>query len=185
MKITVKTGVICALIWIAFKLILFVTLTGEARYDVRPAVMVNILLLLLSITVGLYLQKRRDKEETNALADIKNAMSAGVPYAVIVSLFLFFYYKNIDPEFNQHQIAERSFAFEKAMNDPLEVKRIKDSNAEFEVMTKEEIIAKNLENMKATISPGSTMTLSLLAMLLLSTINSIFVTVVYRRVVFR
>lgn len=185
MKITVKTGVICALIWIAFKLILFVTLTGEARYDVRPAVMGNILLLLLSITVGLYIQKRRSKEETNALGDIKNAMGAGLVYTVIVSLFLFFYYQNIDPEFNQHQIAEHSVAFEKAVNDPETLKKIKESNAEFEVMTKEEIIAKNLDNMKATINPGSTMTLSLLGMLVLSTINSIFVTVVYRKVVFR
>jgi len=52
-------------------------------------------------------------------------------------------------------------------------------------LSKEEIFRKASANQRAIFSAGSTMTLSLLGMLLLSTINSIVVTVVYRRVLFK
>ena len=185
MKIAVKVGLLFALAWIILKLILFATLSGEMRYNVQPAILTNILFLLLAITIGLYLQKRNSTEETSALGDIKNAMSAGVPYTIIVSLFIFTYYSKIDPGYIKHQIAERSMAMEKELDDPAQLKKINASNEDFEVMTKEEILEKGKDNLKATFSAGATMTLSMLGMLVLSTINSIFVTVVYRRIVFK
>lgn len=185
MKIAVKVGILFALGWIILKLILFATLSGEMRYNVQPAILTNILFLLMSITVGLYLHKKNATEETNALGDIKNAMSAGVPYTIIVSLFIYAYYSAIDTDYIKHQISERSMAMEKELNDPEQLAKVKASNEDFEVMTKEEILVKGKENLKATFNAGATMTLSMLGMLVLSTINSIFVTVVYRKVVFK
>jgi hypothetical protein len=52
-------------------------------------------------------------------------------------------------------------------------------------MTKEEILVKAMEGPKSFYSPGSTMILSLLGMLLLTTVNAILVTVVFRRVLFK
>lgn len=184
-RITVKIGILFALIWISFKMILFATLTGEVRYNIQPSVMVNILCLLLAITVGLYLHKRSETQQSNALNDIKNGLSAGLPYTIIVAVFLYFYYDRIDPEFNKHQLAESEVMIDKTLNDPKEFQTLKASNEEFEVMTKEEIRAKLIENRKAIFSPGATMTTAMLAMLVLSTVNSIFVTVVYRRLIFR
>ncbi len=183
MKVTLKTGLIFAGIWIAMKLIFFTT--GIAGENIIPSVMLNILCLLLAISVGLYQQKKIDTESGNALRDIKNGMTAGVPYAFIVSVFLYFYYNNINPEFNQHQIAEAEMGIQKMLDDPQGLKDAKASNAEFEVMTKDEIYEQLIQGPRSFYKPSSTMTVSMLAMLLLGTMNSIFVTIVYRKIVFK
>lgn len=185
MRITVKIGIIFALLWIALKMVLFLTLQGEYRFNLKPAVLTNILFLLMAISIGLFIHKRNEKEQSNALGDIKNAMSAGVPYTLIVGIFLYFYYAKIDTEFIQHQTSEHYTALEKELNDPIQFKKLKAANEDFEVMTKEQIEQSIKDNIDASLSPGSTMTLSLLGMLILSTINSIFVTVIYRKIVFR
>lgn len=183
MKVTVLTGLSFALLWIISKMIFF--WTGMLGSDVIPSVLLNMLFLLLAISVGLFLHKRKQEEQGNALLDIKNAMSAGLPYLIVVSVFLYFYYDKIDPEFNQHQIAEAYTSIEKKLNNPKEFAEIKASNEEFEVMTKEEILTKLKENLVRNYSASFTMTVSLLGLLLLATINSIFITIIYRKLIFR
>ena len=183
MKVTVKTGLIFALVWIVFKMLFF--LTGTLQEQIVPSVMLNILCILLAISIGLYKQKRREVEHTSALHDIKNAMSAGVPYALIVSCFLYFYYSNIDPEFNEHQIADAEMGIEKMLDDSAQFEAIKITRPEFEVMGKEEIFKELIKGPRAFYKASTTMTVSILALLLLATINSILVTIVYRKIVFR
>ncbi|MFK7783847.1 MAG: DUF4199 domain-containing protein [Crocinitomicaceae bacterium] len=184
MKITVKIGLIFAAVWISLKMILFSTQSGAERYDLTLPIMANILCLLLAISVGLYLHKRKETEYTNALGDIKNALTAGVPYIVIVSVFIYFYYTKIDPEFNRHQQAEAAMQLEKMLDDPKELQALRDSNAEFEVMTVEELRESLTDNQQAMYSAQAVTTVSLLGMLILATFNSIFVTIVYRKLVF-
>ncbi len=183
MRVTVLTGLSFALLWIITKMVFF--WTGIFGSDVIPSVLLNMLFLLLAISVGLFLHKRKMQEQGNALLDIKNAMSAGLPYLIVVSVFLYFYYDKIDPEFNQHQIAEAYTNVEKKLGNPDEFAEIKASNEEFEVMTKEEILSKLKENLERNYSASFTMTVSLLGLLLLATINSIFITIIYRKLIFR
>ena len=66
MRITLKTGLIAALVWIVIKLLFF--FNGWNTQDTLPVViMINILGLLLAIAIGLYLQKKRDTEGSNTL----------------------------------------------------------------------------------------------------------------------
>lgn len=183
MKVTVLSGLIFASIWIFIKMIFF--WTGGVEYDIIPAVLINMLCLLLSVVVGLYLHKSRQEESSNALSDIKNGMTAAVPYAVIVSIFIFFYYSSIHPEYNEHQISEAHMGIQKLLDTPEGLQSVRDSNPEFEVLTKEEIYKKLKQGPEGFYNPSSTMTLSMLALLLLGTLNSIFVTIIYRKVVFR
>ena len=183
MKITVKVGIIFALVWILIKMIFF--WTGMLEYNVVPSVMINILLLLASIAVGLYLQKRRATSSNNALHDIKNGMTAGVPYIVLVCLFLFTYYNKIDPAFNEHQIAEAHAGIQKLMDSPEGFKELQESNAEFEVMSRDEIFENLKKGPEGFYNAKSTTVVALLAMLLLATLNSIFITIVMRKVIFK
>lgn len=163
---------------------MFATLTGAARYDLTPAILTNILFLLSAISFGLFFHKRKETESNNALGDIKNGLSAGLPYTVIVSVFLYFYYTKIDPEFNRHQRSEAAMQLEKLLNDPEEFAKMKASNADFEVMSKEQIRDSIITNQEAMYSPQAVTTIGLLGMLLLATVNSIFVTIVFRRLIF-
>lgn len=185
MRITIKIGLLFAAIWISIKLLLFVMMTGAARYDMTFAIMTNILCLLMSISIGLYLHKRKDTEGSSALGDIKSAMSAGVPYILIVSVFLYLYYTRIDPEYNQHQRSEAAMQLEKLLDDPQDLAKMRKSNAEFEVMSVEQIRESIVSNQEAMYSPQAVTTISLLGMLILATFNSIFVTIVFRKLVFR
>lgn len=185
MKVTVKFGLLFAAIWIGFKLVLFSTVTGADRYNLQPAILTNILCLLLAISVGLYFHKRTATEQSTALGDIKNGLAAGMVYTMIVTVFLYFYYTKIDPEYNQHQRSEAAMQLEKILNDPAEFKKMKASNGDFEVMSKDEIRASIITNQEAMYSPQAVTTIGLLGMLLLATVNSIFITVVMRRIIFR
>jgi hypothetical protein len=183
MRITVKTGLITAAAWILIKLISFYT--GITGSSVVPLVMLNILGVLLAISIGLFLHKRKVGDDSNLLTDIKNGMSAGVPYALIVSVFLYIYYSKIDPEYNQHRIAEFETGLLKELNDPILFQKLKDSNPEFEVKTKDEIYDSIMQGPKSFFKASSTMAISMLSLLLLATLNSIFVAIVYRRFIFR
>lgn len=183
MKITLKTGLIFAGVWISIKMIFF--LTGAFGTNIVPSVMLNILCILLAISVGLYKQKKSEEEAGSLLQDIKNGMTAGVPYALIVSVFMYFFYTTIDPGFNQHQIAEAEAQIEKNLEDPKTFAQIKSSNPDFEVMTKDQIRDLMVQSPRAVFKASTTMTISMLALLLLGTMNSIFVALVYRKIVFK
>lgn len=183
MRITVKTGIIAAAIWILLKLSFFyLDLFPDT---IVPAVLLNILGLLLAISIGLFLQKRRDVDETNAMYDIKNAMSAGLPYVLMVTVFIYFFYSKINPEYYAHQVAENEIAIEKMVNDPVELQKFKETQADAEVMTKEEIEKKLKESNRQGASAGFTATLSTLSLLILAMIYSILVTVIYRQILFK
>ena len=185
MRVTVKIGLLFAAIWIGIKMVLFATQVGASRYDLTIPIMANILCLLLAISVGLYLHKTKETEYTNALGDIKNGLSAGVPYIVVVSIFLYFYYTKIDPEYNQHQRSEAAMQLEKLLDNPDDLQKMRDSNAEFEVMSVEEIRESIVSNQEAMYSPQAVTTISLLGMLVLATFNSIFITIILRKLIFR
>ena len=183
MRGTVKAGLGCALIWILVKMTFF--WTGSLNYNIVPPVLLNMLCLIIAISLGLYLHKRQETEVGNALNDKKNGMTAAVPYILVVSIFIYFYYNNIDPEYNQHQLSEAYTEIQKLLNTPEGLSNIREQNPEFEVLTKEEIFKKLKQGPDGFYSPTSTMTLSMLGLLVLGTMNSIFITVIYRKVVFR
>jgi hypothetical protein len=112
-------------------------------------------------------------------------MSAGVPYVLMVSIFIYFFYAKINPEYYQHQIAENEIAIEKMVNDPIALEKFKSQQADAEVMTKQQIEKKLKQSNKQGASAGFTATLSTLALLILATLYSLLVTIIYRRIVFR
>ncbi len=186
MKPTVKYGIIFAFAWIIVKLsFLQLGWTSENHYFV--AACLNILGLLLAIAFGLWKNKEQQPigEESNALQDIKNAMTSAVVYSVIVSLFIFIYYSSIDDSFFNQKIQEVSTQLQDVISDPQKLKELKSSNQEFEVMTVQEIYDKQMENPKLLFSPKFITTLSLLGLIFMSTLYSILVTIIYRKIIFK
>lgn len=183
MKVTVLTGIISAVVWIIIKMIFFYTM--PVGYNIVPLVLINMFCLLAAISIGLYIVKARATEQSNALSDIKNGMTSGVPYAVIVAGFLYFYYAQIHPEYNEHQLSEAEYTLKKEMDKPGELAKIKNKNPDFEVLSKDEIFEKIMSGYRSSLNPRATFTLSLLGMVLMSALNSIFVTIIFRRVIFK
>lgn len=178
MKFPTKIGIAAALLWIAIKLTAW--FLSISLYDIKNFVFINMFLLTASIAVGLYFVKLKESE-SNLLNDIKNGMLAGVPYTVIVSLFLYFYYEKIYPEFNQSKVYE----IEIKLKDPKTIKDIQRSNPGMQNKSASEIRHEVISNTKSIYNAKFTMLVALLALMLYSTINSLLIAVIYRKVVFR
>lgn len=182
MRIAVKTGLFFALGWILVKMSMYSFGMMDSQI---PGAMINILFLLLAISTGLYLTKLRSKEPNNALGDIKDSMTAGLPYTLIVSIFLYFFYGNIDREFTDHKINERITAIEKQLSEPGEWEQFKKDNSDFETYSKEQFLKEETEKIEAANAPRSIFVMALLGGLMLGTFYSILVTAIMRRIVFR
>ena len=185
MRVGVKTGIIAALSWIAFRLSAHYLGFFVDTPVPQTTVLLNIFGLIVAISVGLYLEKRKLTEESNALFDMKNAMSAGVPYVILVSIFIYFFYHKINPECYAHQVAENDLAIERMVNDPVQFEQFKREHEDAEVMTKEQIENKLKESNRQGASAGFTATLTVLAMIVLATLYSLLITIIMRKVVFR
>jgi predicted glutamine amidotransferase len=98
-----------------------------------------------------------------------------------VSFFLFFYYKDIDPSFNQQKLAQ----IESQMDSPSEIAQIRKSNQALENKTDQEIRTLAKQNMSLMYNPQFTLSVSLLALLVYSTLNSLLIAVIYRKIVFK
>lgn len=184
MRITVKMGFLFALGWMLVKMILH--LTGIGYPSVSLAIFINMFFLLAAICVGLFLHKKQEGfTQGNALSDIKAAMQSAIPYAMLVSLFLYLYYNKINPEFIQKQIADAEMTIDKSLRDPKQLQLIRNEQEAFEVMSVEAIRAELVKGPRGFYSAGATAIIGLLGMTLLGTVYSIFVTIIYRRVLFR
>ncbi len=186
MRISLKISILFVIIWFIGKMSFFYLQLFQDEAGVKVQVMWNILCLLMGMTIGTWIEKRRElASENSALNDIKNTMGSGIVYTVLVSFLIYLYYAKIDPGYNERQLAIAEASVNKMLDDPKEMAKIKKNNPDLESLTREEIYEKAIANQKAMFSPGSTMTISLLGMLLLSTVNAIILTVIFRRVLFK
>ena len=178
MRLPLKVGLLAAAIWISIKLAAFYL--SFSLDELRPFVFINMFILTTAIVISLYLIKK-EETESNLLNDVKNGMLAGVPYAVIVSIFLYFYYQKIYPAFNEGKMNEISMK----LSDPEIIKEIKRENPDMENKSVEEIKRDILAKTKMVYNPQFTMLVSMLSLLLYATLNSIVITLIFRRIVFR
>lgn len=185
MKPTIKYGMIFALCWVIIKLsFLQFGLNSEEHFFITACL--NILGLLLAIVFGLKKFIDTDVEtDSNALRDIKNAMTSAVIYTMVVTIFMYIYYTWIDQSFFDYKIQDVERQLTEVISDPQKLKELKESNQSFEVMTAGEIFDKQMENPKLFFSPKFITTLSILGMLFLSMVYSIIVTIIFRKLFYK
>jgi hypothetical protein len=178
MKLPVKVGIGAALLWIVLKM--FGLAINFSVDDIKIFVFINMFLLTAAIAYSLF-QLKRKEDESNLLNDIKNGMLAGVPYTLIVSVFLYLYYEKIYPEFNEKKIQEIEFR----LSNPKTIKDIQTSNPAMENKNPQEIRRDVMANSRAMYSAKFTLIITLLALIVYSTLNSMVIAIIYRKVVFR
>jgi hypothetical protein len=172
-------GLVFSGLWIALKMLAF---WCNWRLDeIQIFVLLNMAFLTSAIALFMYHKKRTNTEESNFLTDIKAGVTVGLPYTLLVSFFLFFYYQDIYPEFNEHKRA----AYERKMDSPAEIAAIRKGNSALENKSDAEIVAMARQNTAMMYDPQFTLSVSLLALLVYGTLNSLLIAVIYRRVVFR
>jgi hypothetical protein len=178
MKKSINIGIGFAVIWIILKLVAFnfqVFLT-----DLKPFIFANMLFVTVAISIALYL-KKRTQESVILLDDVKTGMASSIIYTVIVSVFIYFYYQSIYPEFNSSKISEMEILLE----DESKVEELRKSNPDMENISSDEIRSQVLNSIGQYYSAQFTMTISLLGLLIYSTLNSLLISLIFRKVIFK
>ena len=184
MKPALKSALFFASTWIIIKLLFYTFDAFQA--DIFFSGLLNNFLLLGAIAVGLYLEKKKEGfGKGTALSDIKNGMIAGAPYTLIVSVFMFFYYRDINPDFTANRLNERMDMIYQSMERPSYVDSLKIQNQDFNVMSNEEIYTQIRQETASAYSPKSLLTLSLLGLIVLGFTYAIFVTIIFRKILLR
>ncbi len=153
MNKAIKYGLIASLIWICVKM--GALAFSVSLYDIKYFGLLNMFLLTFVITWSIYKQKRTESE-SNLLVDIKNGMLAGVPYTVIVSVFLFFYYGQIFPEFREKKMSEVYVRIDTKK----ELDAIRKNQPELENKSDQEIRKLAINDWKNKLDPQFTMMIS-------------------------
>lgn len=186
MRTSLKYSVLFAGIWFLGKYLLFYMQWLQSPTDYPKQVLWNIFCLLLAMGIGSLVEKRKeDRTQSTVLGDIKGLIGIGMVYSIIVSGLIYLYYAKIDPAYNEKQIAVIEEAMEKTVNDPVQFKKLKAERPELQALTADEILQKSRETTRPWYNPQSVMTIALLGMMMLTVINSIGFTVIYRKVLFR
>jgi hypothetical protein len=93
---------------------------------------------------------------------------------------MYFYYERIYPEFNQLKIE----AVVKKLDEPNAIKEIQKNNPEMQNDSPEEVRNEVIQKSKMIYSSKFNMLVALLALVLYTTINSIVISIIFRKVVF-
>src|SRR5690554_5696413 len=173
MRPALKFALLFSGAWMLLKLIfLYFNIFQD---DVVKPGLINNLFLLLAISLGLYYEKKKEGFGTGTpLSDIKNALKAGAPYVLIVSVFLFFYYDDINPSFIENRRTERMDIIYGEMQSEAYVDTLRVHNPEFRVMTKEEIVRDIKSDTESALSAKTLFVFSLLGLMVMALTYAIF-----------
>jgi len=101
-----------AFVFIILKCIYFLTGIQYNHYNI--VILTNIVCVLLAVGLGMYMARDKDNRLlSSAIERIKAGARSGAVYALVVSVFVYFYYNNIDKKFATDKIKERVLFAEK------------------------------------------------------------------------
>jgi hypothetical protein len=146
-----------------------------------PYVLANMFFLTVAIALGLFLLKREEENPGNFLMDIKKGVSCGMIYTLIVSGFIYFFYAKIHPGYNEYQLQKSIELLDKSGN----MEKIKAKNPELSNKSDQEIRGMLQQQEQLIYSANFTFVNSLLGLTMYSIFNSIFIALIYRKVLFR
>lgn len=184
MKIGVKIGFALALLWIIIKMIFFYANMSLHTYEASALINNFFLLCTISITLYLFL-KKNNYAPTPFLTDVKQAVVGGFVYTIVVSLFSWFYYANIDTTYIDNKIELRMEAVKKALQTDKQLAEFKKSQPAMEMMTREEIYANIRKSATSTLSPKVAAIIMLLGFTMLTFLYSVVVTFFFRKILLR
>ena len=185
MKKTYLIGLIFGILWCGIKYLSYL-LNWDSWETLSTFVMLNMLFGTFSVIVALLIVNNKQDLDRNLLMDVKSGMSSGLVYTLVVSFFIYMYYDKINPDFNKSHINKRKIELSKHFDiSSKNVEEFRGKNPEWKSLNKKELIEEDAKATAYLHSPKFTMVLSLSGLLLWTTLNSIVISLVFRRFLFR
>ncbi|MFN3341387.1 MAG: DUF4199 family protein [Flavobacteriales bacterium] len=100
-----RLSLACAALFAILKIILFQTGKHESFY--MRVVFGNIIMMLMSMSGGLFQWRKQQKKASTYADDVKTTMKSAALYVLFASSFAYLYYTKIDPQSVQERIQVR------------------------------------------------------------------------------
>lgn len=167
----VKHALIFSFVGIATKLILWNQ--GILEDNPEASGMGYLLFLILTCFFALYERRKTQESFSTYIEDFKYGMKGVALFALIVSLFTFFFYTNLDPEYFPNRIQER-----------VEMAQTMDMETVTNPMksSKEELIEKERKFSQMIYDPFNHSVISLFIFLMLGGVYSAIITALVRKI---
>lgn len=161
-------GFYLAFIYIIIRIVAFYMGASDDQY--KYLVSVNLLFIVLSISGAMYHNYRSGEEKVLFPDEMKVAMRAVSAYAIILTVFVFTFYKWIDSGFEQRKIDAYRYELEQK-----EYETLPDVDNPLLIfgITKEEFIEREVEKASTFLSPFSQSTLTLVGIMAAGIIYSL------------
>lgn len=177
----IRFALISALIWIAFKYVVF--LSGSAIDWFDFSVMANNFMLLLAISLAIFFTKKEAGfADVSKREDIKIGIKSGMIYTVVVVLFGYYYNSYIDSSVLDERIAQRMEKLESVIQTEDGLKLYREQNPQASTLTVEQIINKEREATVNFLNPRVSALLNMMFFTLLTIFYAAFITIVIRKI---
>jgi amino acid transporter len=177
----IRFALICALVWIAFKYVIFISGKSIDLFDFT--VMANNFMLLLTVSLAIFFTKKNDGfPDVRKRDDIKIGIKAGMIYTVVVVLFSYYYNANVDSSVLDERIAQRMEQLESAISTDAGLELYRERNTQAQTLSREQIMLKEREATLNFLNPRVSTLLLMMFFTLLTIFYSAFITLVIRKI---
>jgi amino acid transporter len=177
----IRFALISALVWIAFKYVIFISGKSIELFDF--SVMANNFMLLLTVSLAIFFTKKNDGfPDVRKRDDIKIGIKAGMIYTVVVVLFSYYYNANIDSSVLDERIAQRMEQLESAISTDEGLDLYRERNTQAQTLSREQIMLKEREATMNFLNPRVSALLLMMFFTLLTIFYSAFITLVIRKI---
>lgn len=184
MKNPINIAIALAALWIIFKCVFYAY--GLSDESFVPGVLINVFFVLVTGSFGLYMARRKNNfSSSHFLDDYKNALKGSVVFSILISVFVYVYYSQIDPSYMERKITSKIEMAEKQVATDAKFDQLVEQNPNLRKVSKKEYVANVKDDAQTIHSAYVQSTLSLLALMVLSLIYGLGVTVIFRKIVFR
>lgn len=154
--------------------------------SLMPGILINILFLLASVAVGLFLKKKAENYvDVNFLDDVKVAIKSGMVYVILIFASIYAFYSWVDPSYVEKIKAQQKAEITEILDNPEDLEKVRSENENLKGLSKEDIIDLQSEQANRFVSPIFMSTIALLSMMTGVFINSLIVVLLFRKVLFR
>jgi len=176
MNQAIKLGIIWAIIYIIIEIALFAFNMHREPLARFIGFGSNTLCLLLAIGMSIVKNFNKFKHEGLSLvADLKTGIKTGVIYALMISTFLFSYYKWIDPGY-QESVKQQFYAYSESDKFEEEAIDAKKNDGGLATLSDKDLRDNAQTNIDEMLSIKTVFPMSLMALLMLSILYSFLVT---------
>jgi hypothetical protein len=184
MKTSVKVALGMAMVWIIIDLVFF--LAGFSLQFFSLGILINLFLLLVAISAGLFLTKKNTKfQESFFLDDFKTAAQSGIVYTLIVAGFTYMYHEYIDQGIQQTLRNDRMETFREMYPDKEAFAKLQEQDPQWQGKTFDSFIENQEDITAGMISSFSVFIFHLMGFFVFSLFFAFFGTLIMRKVILR